>query len=363
MPGPLSGLRVIEMSALGPVPLAGQLMADQGAEVIVIDRRESPADTNEVNRRNKQSVVLDLKAADGLRMARQLIDTADVLIEGFRPGVMERLGLGPEPLQASNPGLIFGRMTGWGQSGPLAQTAGHDINYLSITGALHAIGHGDEAPVPPLNLVADYGGGAMFLLFGVLSALYERRQSGLGQVVDAAMIEGVPAMMGLIQEMFARDQWQQKRQCNPLDGGAPFYRCYETGDGKYIAVGAIEAQFFRQFIELAGLPLTDVDIQNDRTQWPAMCERYAVHFKRRTRDEWQAVFEGSDACVSPVLNFEEAAEYHHNKERSVFIAPDGVLQTCVVPKFSRSTAALVKVPVGAGENTAEITALLDHTDL
>lgn len=362
MPGPLHGLTVIEMCALGPVPLAGQLMADQGADVIVIDRQPAKADPTEINRRNKRSVVFDLKSPQGQQSARDLITTADILIEGFRPGVMERLGLGPDDLHAINPGLIYGRMTGWGQSGPLAQTAGHDINYLAITGALHAIGRNGQPPVPPLNLVADYGGGAMFLLFGVLSALYERNHSKRGQVVDAAMIEGVPAMMGLIQTMFARGQWQQHRESNPLDGGAPYYRCYETLDGGYMAVGCIEPHFFKCFVELAGLPASDIDIQNDQQQWPAMCERYAAHFKSRTREQWQQTFEGSDACVAPVLNFDEAAEYPHNRDRQIFITPADVLQTAVVPKFSRSQPAQGRTATGAGSSTDEIVGVLEGSD-
>lgn len=358
MPGPLKGLRVIEMCALGPVPLAGQLMADLGAEVIVIDRQSSDANPTEINRRNKQSVVFDLKDAGGLRNAKALIDTADILVEGFRPGVMERLGLGPDILGSSNPRLIYGRMTGWGQSGPLANTAGHDINYLAITGALHAIGRKDEPPVPPLNLVADYGGGAMFLIFGVLSALHERSHSGRGQTIDAAMVDGVPAMMGLIQEMFSRGDWQQARESNPLDGGAPFYRCYETRDGEYLSVGAIEPQFFKCFLELAGLPDSDLEIQNNQQHWVEMCERYAAHFKTRTREEWHAVFDGSDACVAPVLSFKEAAEFFHNTERGVFISPDGVLQTSVVPRFSRSVPETIRRPEGAGASTVSVTAEL-----
>lgn len=356
MPGPLHGLKVIEMCALGPVPLAGQLMADLGADVIVIDRTVGPPDPAAVNRRNKQSVVLDLKTEDGLHCALELIRTADVLMEGFRPGVMERLGLAPDDLLQTNPRLVVGRMTGWGQTGPLASTAGHDINYLAVTGALHAMGRRDDPPFPPLNLVADYGGGAMFLIFGVLAAVFERHTSGRGQIIDTAMIEGVPAMMGLIQEMYSRNQWQLHRQHNTLDGGAPFYRCYETSDARYIAVGAIEPPFFKEFLELAGLPLSDMEKQHDQQHWPSMCERYAVHFKTRTRDEWQVVFNGSDACVAPVLNFDEAADNPHNQARQVFTQVEGVVQTAVVPRFSRSTPSPIRPPVGAGAHTAELLA-------
>jgi alpha-methylacyl-CoA racemase len=245
MAGPLDGLKLVEMAGLGPCPLAGQLMADLGAEVVVIDRISAQAVASEINRRGKKSVALNLKSAEGRMAAMRLIARADILIEGFRPGVMEKLGLGPTECHAANPGLIFGRMTGWGQEGPLAMTAGHDINYLSLSGALGAIGRADAPPVPPLNLVADYGGGAMFLIFGVLAALYEKGRSGQGQVVDAAMVDGVPAMMGLLHQWQAQGQWRQGREGNLLDGGAPFYRCYATKDGRGAVGWSVGATVFR----------------------------------------------------------------------------------------------------------------------
>jgi alpha-methylacyl-CoA racemase len=344
--GPLRGLSVIEMRAIGPVPLAGQLMADLGAEVTVIDRAPVPPDPAQINRRGKGSAVLDLKAPEGLERARGMIGAADVLFEGFRPGVMERLGLGPEICLARNPRLVYGRMTGWGQDGPLAQTAGHDITYIALTGALHAIGTA-ERPVPPLNLLGDYGGGTMFLIFGVLAALYERASSGRGQVVDAAMVDGVPAMMGLIHELHAGGRWTPTREANWLDGGAPYYACYETADGRHLAVGALEDQFFARLAEGMGLSDDLVANREDRARWPEMRAAYAAIFRCRTRDEWMAEFGGSDACVAPVLTLEEAERDPHMAARGAFVRQDGVLQAGVAPRFSRTPGAVR--PVGQGE--------------
>ncbi len=312
--GPLAGLKVIEMAAIGPVPLAGQLLGDLGADVIVIDRKSGKPDQTDINRRNKRSIALDLKSEAGRDALLKLLETADILIEGFRPGVMEKLGLGPDDCPDH---LIYGRMTGWGQDGPLAQTAGHDINYLAITGLLHAIGPKDH-PVPPLNLAADYAGGTMFLLLGVLSALYERQASGKGQVVDAAMVDGAPALAGLFHTMLARGQWSGDREDNLLDGGAPFYRCYETSDGKHMSVGPLEPQFFAAMSQILGVELP----QYDRTQWPIHHERLREIFASRTRDEWTAAFDGTDACVAPVLDWSEAPNHPHNMARKTFIAPD-----------------------------------------
>ena len=281
MSGPLSSLRVVEFSGLGPAPLAGQLLADLGAEVIAIDRASAQADPTDINRRGKRSIALNLKSPDGLEVARRLIADADILIEGFRPGVMERLGLGPKDCPDS---LIYGRMTGWGQTGPNAQRAGHDINYLAMTGALHAIGPADRPPAVPLNLVADYGGGTMFLLFGLLAAVIERGVSGKGQVVDAAMIDGVPAMMGLIHQFIAQGEWNRQRQSNWLDGASHFYRCYECADGKYISVGALEPQFFVELLKGLGLQAGEADAQLDQTLWDDKSEAFADIFRKRTRD-------------------------------------------------------------------------------
>ncbi|MCB1387269.1 MAG: CoA transferase [Nitratireductor sp.] len=348
MAGPLTGLRVIEMAGIGPCPLAGQLMGDLGADVVVVDRKAGRDDPTDINRRSKRSIALDLKQPEAVDALLRLIEGADILIEGFRPGVMERLGLGPQVCHDRNGGLIYGRMTGWGQAGPLALTAGHDINYLSITGMLHAIGLKDRPPVPPLNLAADYAGGTMFLIFGVLAALYERARSGRGQVVDVAMSDCAPALMGLVQAMAARGQWREERQSNLLDGGAPFYRCYETLDGKYVSLGALEPQFFAVFCDLAGLAEVDKQSQYDRASWADKHVRYEALFRTRTREQWMAVFEGSDACVAPVLSAGEAPDHPHNRARSVFDAPDGVLQTLPAPRFSRTPGAVNGAPAQAG---------------
>ncbi len=334
--GPLANLKVIEMVGIGPCPLAGQLLADLGADVIVVDRTSGVPLAKEVNRRGKRSIALNLKDPRGVATLMELVRKSDVLIEGFRPGVMERLELGPDICLAANPRLIYGRMTGWGQEGPLAKTAGHDINYLALTGYLHAIGKAGEPPVPPLNLVADYGGGTMFLLLGVLSALFERQVSGKGQVIDAAMIDGVPAMMGLIQTALASGNWSMERESNRLDGAAPFYRCYKTSDEKFISVGALEPQFFEEFISLLELDPGLCKQQWDRSQWPEMIALFEATFAQRPRDEWAAVFEGRDGCVVPVLDFEEAAQHPHNVARGTFFENAGVTQTSPVPVFNRS---------------------------
>ncbi len=360
MSGPLSHLLIVEMAALGPVPLAGQLMADLGAKVIIIDRASDSKDSGDINRRNKKSIALNLKSTQGREALLKVIESADILLEGFRPGVMEKLGIGPSECQTINERLVYGRMTGWGQEGPLSSTAGHDINYLAITGALHAIGKKGEPPIPPLNLVADYAGGAMFLVMGVLAALQERQQSGKGQVVDAAMVDGVPSIMGFIQTLYQQQQWQPERQSNMLDGGAPYYRCYETSDKQYISVGAIEPQFFKLFVELAGLPATDLLEQNERDRWPQMHHRYEQHFRSKTRDEWMQIFDGSDACVAPVLNFEEAPLYHHNKERNVFI--DDSFQASPAPRFDRTPAGQPTSPIQFGASTDEILGDLGYSD-
>lgn len=352
--GPLAGLRVIEFAGLGPAPLAGQLLADQGADVVVIDRRSGQNFDHEPNRRGKRSVAINLKSEQGLQVANVLLAKADILIEGFRPGVMERLGLGPLECENNNPRLIYARMTGWGQEGPLSDTSGHDLNYLATTGALAAMGSAGEPPTPPLNLVADYGGGTMFLLFGILSAVYERKKSGLGQVIDAAMVDGVIAMMGLVHGQIGQNIWEQKRASNWLDGAAPFYRCYECNDGKFISVGCIEPQFFQEFVKLAGLPLEFVSQQMDKKLWPQLSSYIAGYFKSRGRDDWMEMFEGSDACVAPVLDWEEAPRSPHNQSRHNFIEINGVVQTAAAPRFSRSQCSDPKAPVCSGKNSDEI---------
>lgn len=357
--GPLASLKIVEFSGLGPAPLAGQLLADIGAEVITIDRASAPADPTDVNRRGKKSIVLNLKSDAGLDAARRLIAASDVLIEGFRPGVMERLGLGPDTCPEA---LIYARMTGWGQDGPWAQTAGHDINYLSLTGALHAMGEVDKAPVPPLNLVADYGGGTMFLIFGILSAVIERGVSGKGQVVDAAMVDGVPAMMGLIHGFLAQGFWTQERGANWLDGAAPFYRCYTCADGKYVSVGALEPQFYAILLEKLGLPDDLRRTQNDRQTWPELSGRFADIFARKDRDEWAALFDGSDACVAPVLTFSEAPDHPHMAQRHSMIEVGGTLQSAPAPRFSRSLPKPPVAPTAVGADTADILQGLGYSE-
>ncbi|MFZ1814296.1 MAG: CaiB/BaiF CoA-transferase family protein [Rhizobiaceae bacterium] len=357
MAGPLEGLKVVEMAGLGPCPLAGQLLGDLGAEVTVIVRKRAKPDPADVNNRSKRSVALDLKSDAGREAAMRLIERSDILIEGFRPGVMEKLGLGPDDCAARNAGLIFGRMTGWGQEGPLAHTAGHDLNYLSLSGALHAMGRSGEVPTPPLNLVADYGGGTMFLLLGVLSALYERQRSGRGQVIDAAMVDGVPALMGIFHTMLARGQWNGRaREANLLDGGAPFYRCYETSDGKFLSVGPLEPQFFAELVEKVGLPGDLCASQYNLSEWASRREAFVALFASRTRDEWMKIFTGTDACVAPVLAFDEVMAHPHNAARSTFIKVGGVVQAAPAPRFSRTPPATPAPPVPPGADTDRILA-------
>ena len=354
MSGPLSSLKIIEMVGLGPAPLAGQLLADLGAEVIVIDRKSGMDISQEVNRRGKQSIALNLKNEIGIETALKLIEKSDILIEGFRPGVMERLGLSPKICLEANPKLIYARMTGWGQTGPLSHSAGHDLNYLAITGALHAMGKNGEPPVPPLNLVADYGGGSMFLIMGILSAVIERGISGKGQIVDAAMCDGVPAMMGMIHSMLAQGTWVNNREDNFVDGGAPYYRCYTCADGKYLSVGCIEPQFFAEFLKLAKLDEGLAKDQNDKSKWPAVHALFEETIAKKSRDEWAALFEGTDACVAPVLDFEEAANYPHNVARNAFVIQNNVTQTSPAPRFSRSKTPLPKAAQHTGQEATQI---------
>ena len=361
MTAALHQLKVIEMAGIGPCPLAGQLLADLGAEVIVIDRASTPADPTDINRRHKRSIALNLKSPEGLKAAQQLIAQADILIEGFRPGVMEKLGLGPDECLSANPKLIYGRMTGWGQTGPLAQTAGHDLNYLAITGALHPIGVADQPPVPPLNLAADYGGGTMFLLLGILSALYERHSSGQGQVIDAAMVDGVPAMMGLLHTWFARNWWTTQRESNFLDGGAPFYRCYTTADGKYLSVAPLEPHFFKELLAKANIPAEHHDSQYQKDTWSERTEQYAEIFRQKTQAEWIAIFAGSDACVAPVLDFNEVEAHPHNAARGSFVRVNAVLQSAPAPRFSRTPTKAPIAPTAVGGDTETVLAELGYS--
>ncbi len=342
------------MAGLGPCPLAGQLLADLGASVTVIDRESEPVDLTDVNRRGKRSIALNLKTEAGHGIAAQLIDQADVLIEGFRPGVMERLNLGSDICCQRNPRLVFARVTGWGQTGPLAHVAGHDINYLAITGALAGIGTQASGPLPPLNLAADYAGGTMFLVFGVLSALYERQSSGKGQVVDAAMCDGVPAMMGLLYQWFAQGEWNLQRESNLLDGASPFYRCYQTSDAQFMSVGALEPQFFKLLVERLALPEKLLAEQYDRDVWPQHTQLISAAFLNHTQAHWVLHFEGSDACVAPVLTMEDAPTHPHNQQRNIFTAKHGVMQSSTAPRFSRSSVTDVASPGAKGGDTHAI---------
>lgn len=359
--GVLSGFRVIELAGMGPCPMAGMLLADMGAEVICVDRglENDPMYAKDMSRRGKKSIVLDLKSDEGRALFLKLVATADVLIEGFRPGVMEKLGIGPEECHGINPELIYGRMTGWGQDGPLAKNAGHDINYISLTGALHAIGRGGEKPVVPLNLVGDFGGGTLFLVMGILGALLETGRSGKGQVVDAAMVDGVANLMWMCHSFNAVGLWNlAERESNLLDGAAFFYDTYETGDGKYIALGAIEPHFFSRFVELMGLDKTlfNASAQNDPSQWQALKHELAEAFRQKSRDEWCALLEDSDACVSPVLSADEAPHHPHNSARDSYLPVDGYLQPAPAPRFSRTPSSVLHGRRQPGADTRSLLA-------
>jgi alpha-methylacyl-CoA racemase len=360
MPGPLQGLVVVELAAIGPVPLAGMLLADLGADVQRIDRTEpsglgvaiDPA--FDVNARGRRSVALDLKQAAGGEAALRLIARADVLIEGLRPGATEKIGLGPDECLTLNPRLIYGRMTGFGQTGPLAPAAGHDLNYIALTGVLHAIGPAGGKPVPPLNLVGDYGGGALYLAFGVLAALFERQQSGRGQVVDAAMVDGAASLASIFYGLHAAGQWSEPRGANLLDGGAPFYDTYETRDGRWVALGALEPKFFAQLAQALSLEPRFVARQYDRKLWAEMRAAIAAAVRTKTRDEWCAVLEGTDACFAPVLDFAEAARHAHARQREAFVEVAGVTQPAPAPRFSRTASAAPKAAPSIGQHTDEL---------
>jgi alpha-methylacyl-CoA racemase len=358
--GPLKGLRVIELASIGPGPMACMLLADLGADVVRIDRLApsglglAMAPEHNINGRGRRSLALDLKAPAGRDAVLRLVATADVLVEGLRPGVTESLGLGPADCQARNPGLVYGRMTGFGQTGPLAGAAGHDINYIALTGVLHAIGPAGGAPVPPLNLVGDYGGGALYLAFGVMAALYERQRSGLGQVVDAAMVDGASSLASLFHGLQAAGNWSDERGANLLDGGAPFYGTYETADGRCISLGALEPKFFKLLAEALGLDLRFVQRQYDRRLWPEMRAAIAAAVRGRSRDDWCARLEGSDACFAPVLTFAEAAQHGHAQARGAFVDVAGVRQPAPAPRFSRTPAGTPRATPFDGQHSAAV---------
>ena len=353
--GPLAGVRVLEFEAIGPGPFAGMLLADLGADVLVVDR---PADTDlglkrerwyDVMMRGKRSVTLDLKSATAKDAVFALLEKADALIEGFRPGVMERLGLGPEAALARNPKLVYGRMTGWGQDGPLAARAGHDVNYIALAGVLHAFGRRGEAPVPPLNLVGDFGGGGMLLALGIACALLEAGRSGKGQVVDAAMVEGASLLAAMFSGFLAAKSWSEERGVNILDTGAPWYDVYETQDGKHVAIGAIEAKFYAELLARLNLDRATLPGQYERARWPELRESFRKAFRSRTRDEWCEVFEGSDACFAPVLTFSESRRHPHNAARKSFVDVGGVAQPSPAPRFSRTPGTVRRAPPERGE--------------
>ncbi len=338
--GPLNGIKIIEVSGLGPGPFCGMLFADLGADVVCVDRAApfalNPA--TDFTRRGKRSILLDLKAPADRKIFLSLVKKADAVFEGFRPGIMEKLGLGPDECIAANHRLVYGRMTGWGQDGPLARAAGHDINYISLTGALHAIGRKGEKPVPPLNLVGDFGGGALFLALGMVCAMLEAQKSGEGQVVDAAMTDGSALLMTLFYSLQAQGQWSTRRGSNLVDGGAPFYDVYETSDGKFVSVGAIEPQFYALLLEKLNLGEEEIGAQNDPRNWPEMKGRLEALFKMRSRNEWCEIMEGSDVCFAPVLDFQEAPDHPHNRARGTYIEVDGLLQPAPAPRFSRTAS-------------------------
>lgn len=374
--GPLAGVTVIELAGLGPAPFCAMLLADMGARVIRVDRppqagSNALADLADgpVNR-GRRSIALDLRNAEGVALLLELVKDADVLLEGFRPGVAEKLGFGPDVCQAFNPRLIFARMTGWGQHGPLAPRAGHDLNYIALSGALHAMGEADRPPSPPLNLVGDYGGGGMVMAFGIACALYEARQSGLGQVIDAAMTDGAAQLMAPLYAMRERGHWCDTRSANLLDGHAPFYRCYACKDGRFMAVGAIEPPFYKIFLEILGCPDLDPAEQWRQTTWDTTRSRIAARFQEKDRDEWAQLFEHSDACCTPVLDMAEAPLHPHNRARDAFVECGGGLTPAPAPRLSRTPArAATAFPrigadsrailAGLGLPAARIDALID----
>jgi alpha-methylacyl-CoA racemase len=337
--GPLAGFRIVEFAGIGPGPFACMMLADMGADVVTLDRIGARKNLKSVAGRGRKVIELDLKDTAAIAKALDLLGHADALIEGFRPGVMERLGLGPELVLARNPRLVYGRMTGWGQEGPLAQAAGHDINYISVTGALAAIG-GKDKPVPPLNLVGDFGGGALYLVVGVLAALLEAKQSGKGQVVDAAMCDGAASLMSMFFDMAAAGRWTEQRESNFIDGGAHFYGVYECSCGRFISIGSIEPQFYALLRQHAGLSDAGFDAQMDRDAWPVLKQKLERVFKTKSRDEWCSIMEGSDICFAPVLTMNEAPKHPHMAAREVFVTRHGVTQPAPAPRFSRTPSTI-----------------------
>ncbi len=358
--GPLAGLRVVELGGIGPGPHAAMVLADLGADVVRVERPSGGLAVGDPGRdallRNRRSVAADVKTPEGLALVLDLVERADVLIEVFRPGVAERLGIGPDACLARSPRLVYARMTGWGQDGPWAQHAGHDLNYLALTGALHAFGRAGGPPVFPVNLVADFGGGSMLVLVGILAALVERERSGRGQVVDAAMVDGVGLLSQMLWSLRGQGMWSDERGTNLLDGGAPFYDVYPCADGRYVAVGALEPQFYAALLTGLGLADADLPAQHDRSGWPALRAAFTAAFASRHRDDWVASFEGTDACVTPVLAPDEVASHPHLAARGSLVEVDGVLQAAPAPRFSRTPADPPKPPDARGGDASAVLA-------
>jgi len=355
--GPLAGLRVVEIASLAPAPFGCMVLADLGADVLLVNRAGGAVGLSTppgVLDRNRRTIALDLKTADGVEVLTRLVSSADVFVEGFRPGVTERMGIGPDVLLDVNPRLIYARMTGWGQDGPFAQRAGHDINYISIAGVLEQIGRPGSPPTPPLNLLADFGGGGLLMVMGVLAALFERSRSGRGQVIDAAMVDGASLLMSMMHGLRAQGLWQDERAVNIFDGSAAFYDCYECADGRFVSVGGVEPQFFAEMLSILGLVDEDLPFHLDPTGWPVLKARLASVFATKTRDEWAAIFAESDACVTPVLSPWEAHEHPANSARGSFVTVDGLAQPAPAPRFSRTPWA-EPVPVDAGGRDIQAT--------
>jgi len=357
--GPLNGIKILEVGGIGPGPFCGMMLSDMGADIIRIERKGGLSLSEpkyDILTRNRRSISLNLRNPEGVAAFLRMVEQVDALQEGFRPGVMEKLGIGPDICLNSNPRLVYGRMTGWGQDGPLAKAAGHDINYIALSGALHAIGRRGQKPVPPLNLVGDFGGGGMLLAFGMVCALLEAQKSGKGQVVDAAMTDGSAALMAIIYGLHAADLWSDKPGTNLLDSGAHFYDTYETADGKFVAIGSIEPQFYDLLLKLAEIDDPDFNNQLDSNQWPQLKEKLAAVFKTKTRDQWCEIMEGSDVCFAPVLSMSEAPRHPHYQHRKTFIQIDGVLQPAPAPRFSRNKPEIKNPPPTPGQDTLAVLA-------
>ena len=357
--GPLQGVRILEFAGIGPGPFAAMMLSDMGADVLRLDRSGSvkdempPGSSKDLLNRNRRSVGLNLKSPEGIETALRLIEKADALIEGYRPGVMERLGLGPDVCLGRNPSLVYGRMTGWGQDGPMAHAAGHDINYVALAGSLAPLGRAGEKPTPPVNLIGDFGGGGMLLAFGVACALVERGHSGKGQVVDTAMVDGSALLMTMVHSMRHMGVWKEERGTNMLDTGAHFYDTFETADGKYVSIGSIEPQFYAELLEKTGLAGEELPAQMDRNEWPSLKERLEKIFKTKSRDQWCEIMEGSDVCFAPVLEMSEAPDHPHNRARETFVNVDGLVQPAPAPRFSRTEPGISRPPSHPGQHTDE----------